>query len=230
MQSVTAVIIARAGSQRVRDKNMRIFHGKPLVVHKVEQLKRCQHVSEIIVGSDSQEILDAASKAGAQVRHRAPEFCDEKSRTWNEVILDMALRVPGDVILWAHCTNPCIRPSTYDRALVRYQQAIDDGAGDSLISVTRVTGHAWARDNYDAMMIPVNHNPWGRAHQVAADLEPVYFQNGGIFVYSRYAMTKHSYVYGARPVFMTLERPECIDIDTESDFQDALLNYDWTQS
>lgn len=229
MKKVSAVIIARAGSQRVPDKNMRLFHGKPLVVHKVEQLKRCKHVDEIFVGSDSLEILLAASEAGAQVRHRAPEFCDEKSRSWNEVIVDMALRVPGDVILWAHCTNPCIRPETYDLALHRYTQLVENDSGDSLVSVTPVRGHGWVLNPITRVYQPVNHNPWDGLHSVAADLQPVFFQNGGIFIYDRQAMIQNKYVYGKQPAFFVLERPESIDIDTESDFQDAVLAYDWAR-
>lgn len=226
MLDVTAVIIARAGSQRLPNKNMMLFHGKPLVVHKVLQLKRCKQVSRIVVGSDSPEILKAAEDAGAEVRLREPEFCDEKSRTWNEVILDMALRVPGEVILWAHCTNPCIRAETYDRAIARYKQLLDDRIGDSLVSVSRIQGHIWAR--MDGVLRPVNFEPWTKAHQVAADVEPVYTQNGGIFVYGRHAMIRSRYVYGNNPGFMTLEHPECIDVDTQADFDAASLAWDWT--
>lgn len=224
MRDTTAIIIARAGSQRLPNKNMRRFHGLPLVAHKVRQLKTCKHVSRVIVGSDSEEILNAAIAEGAETRVRAVEFCDEISRTWNEVILDMALRVPGEVILWAHCTNPCIRPSTYDRALVRYHQILDEKLGDSLLSVRRVEGHAWHGNR------PINHMPWGAPHLVAAQLDPVYFQDGGIFIYDRARMIRDQYVYGHLPVVFSIEKNEGIDIDTEKDFLVAEEMFDWTQT
>lgn len=224
----TAIVIARGGSQRLPNKNMMLFHGQPLVVHKIMQLKKCENVARVFVGSDSPDILAAAREAGAEVRVRAPEYCDEQSRTWNEVIADMALRVPGDTVLWAHCTNPCITSSTYDRALARYRQVVEEESGDSLVSVTPVHGHAWVRAGSD--FYPVNYDPWGRSHVVAAGVEPVFFQNGGIFVYSRAGMIRDKYVFGKRPVLFPLERPECIDIDTEADFQDAVAAWDWTRT
>ncbi len=220
--SVTAIVIARAGSRRLPNKNMMSFHGLPLVAHKVRQLKRCQYVDTVIVGSDSEEILAAAKKQGADTRVRAREFCDEVSRTWNEVIVDMALRVPGETILWAHCTNPCILPSTYDRAIAYYQQALKEDSADSLLSVSAVSGHAWYMEK------PVNYDPYADTHVVAARLDPIYFQNGGIFIYGRAEMIRDRYVFGKRPKFIALEPDEAIDVDTQADFDRASVAYGWT--
>lgn len=222
MSNVTAIIIARGGSTRLPHKNLLKFNQIPLVAHKVLQLKRCHNVDRIVVGSDSPEILDVAKRAGADTRVRAPEYCDEISRSWNEVIVDMALRVPGEVILWAHCTNPCIRPSTYDRAIARYNQVVGERTGDSLVSVTPVARHAWYKNR------PVNYNPYVYPHPVAAQLEPIYFQDGGIFIYDRVHMIRNKYVFGIAPVLMGLDDAESIDIDTREDFQRAEAAFDWT--
>lgn len=211
---VTAVIIARGGSRRLPGKNLLNFHGRPLVAHKVHQLRQCRLVDTVVVGSDSQEILDVAAKESAQVVRRKAEFCDEVSRPWNDVIADMASKVHGDVILWAHCTNPCIRPQTYDRALADYLTR-EEGY-DSLVGVTRLQSHLWFRGE------PLNYTPGAVPHPVAAQLEPVYWQNGGIFIMDRQAMLDRRYVIGDRPLLFEVSEDEAVDIDTEEDYRRAV--------
>lgn len=211
--SVTAVIIARGGSERLPGKNLMMFKGRPLVAHKVAQLKQCKTIDRVIVGTDSATIAEAASEAGAEIRMRRPEYCDEKSRSWNEVIHDMASMVPGDIIVWAHCTNPCIQPRTYDRAVAKFYESV----GDSVVSVHAVQTHVWFRNH------PLNFDPQSVPHKVARELEPVYIQNGGIFIAYRADMQALSYVYGPDPAMFEIDAQEAIDIDTEEDWRRAEL-------
>jgi CMP-N,N'-diacetyllegionaminic acid synthase len=217
--TVAAVIIARAGSRRLPGKNMLPFHGRPLVAHKVAQLKRCMFIDRVVVGSDSQPILDAAAREGAVTVRRAPEYCDEISQPWNAVIADMASKVAADVIVWAHCTNPCIRPETYDRAVFEYIRKGSALHHDSLVSVCALRSHLWFRG------APLNYDPWCEPHPVAAELEPVYWQNGGIFIYDRKSMIQRRYVFGVRPLLFEIAPDEAIDIDTQDDYERALAMY-----
>lgn len=212
--AVTAIVIARGGSSRLPNKNMLDFHGMPLVAHKVAMLRGCRLIDQVIVGSDSDDILNAAREAGADTRRRAPEFCDEKSRTWNEVIKDMVSKVSGDVIVWAHCTNPCIQIRTIERAIAKYFSMPD--SFDSLVSVSPLRSHVWWRGK------PLNFDPWGSAHQVAANLEPIFYQNGALFIHSRAGMAFDSYVYGRNPFLYEIDPDEAVDIDTHADYERAL--------
>jgi CMP-N,N'-diacetyllegionaminic acid synthase len=167
---VAAIVIARAGSERLPNKNMLPFQGRPLVAHKVWQLKFCRHVDAVVVGSDSQEILSAAMKEGARTRLRAPEYCDEKSTTWNEVIYDMVKGVDAELILWAHCTNPNIQPNTYDRGIEYFRKGLVMNTCDSVVGVTSIKTHVWWGGK------PLNFNPYLVKHQLAAQVTPVYVQ------------------------------------------------------
>jgi CMP-N-acetylneuraminic acid synthetase len=213
--TTVAVIIARGGSQRLPTKNTLPFHGLPLVAHKIKQLHRCRMVSEVIVGSEDEKILTEARIMGATALPRAPEFCDEKSRSWNDVIYDMVTRIHGDVVLWAHCTNPCIRPETYDEAIRRYALSTKD----SLIGVTAVRNHFWWNSK------PLNFDPQAPSHVPAAGVQPLYFQNGGIFIAARVAMARWRYVYGPDPELFEIPEREAVDIDTREDYEQALRLY-----
>lgn len=211
----TAVIIARGGSSRLPNKNLAKFNGRTLIGHKVWQLNQCRTIDRVVVGSDSRAILEAARDEGAYIVEREPEFCDEVSRPWNDVIVDMLEKVVGDTIVWAHCTNPCIQPRTYNRAL-RCFEATD---GDSVVSVTSFQNHVWWNGR------PLNFDPYGKPHVVASKLAPIYFQNGGIFIARRENMLKWRYVYGQCPEMFVIDELEATDVDTYEDLARAVINY-----
>lgn len=213
--SVAAVVIARGGSERLPHKNMLKFNGRTLIAHKVWQLQQCNLIDKVVVGSDSDDILQSAREEGALTIKRAPEFCDERSRSWNDVIHDMVEKVEALTIMWAHCTNPCIKPSTYDRA-IRAFQATD---GDSLVAVTPFQNHIWWNGR------PLNFDPYAKSHVVAAKLPPVYFQNGGIFIAHRSLMLQNRYVYGESPEMFVIDRDEATDVDTWEDLDRAAAIY-----
>lgn len=60
-------ICARGGSKGVKNKNLKLILGKPLIVHSILQAKASGLFDVIAVSSDSQEILQVAKKYGADI-------------------------------------------------------------------------------------------------------------------------------------------------------------------
>lgn len=57
---IPAIILVRAGSKRLKDKWQLPWRGTTLLGHAINQVWSCEYVSRVIVGSDSQKILDHA--------------------------------------------------------------------------------------------------------------------------------------------------------------------------
>ena len=68
-----AIIPARGGSKRIVGKNIKNFAGKPIINYSIEAAIESGVFSKIIVSTDSEEIADAAIKAGAEVPFIRPE-------------------------------------------------------------------------------------------------------------------------------------------------------------
>lgn len=208
---ITAVIVARGGSVRVPRKALQKFAGSTLLGHKIQVLQQVSQVGQIVVGSDSEEILDVAYGMGATGLRRSPEFCDEKSRTPNDMIRDMTERVSGDFVLWAHCTNPLVLPETYQRAIEEFLGA--EGR-DSLVSVEVQKGHFW-RDSK-----PLNFSVGGE-WELASNLKSVEKQNGAIFIRSRGDFAERPSFVGEAPVLFPMAWWEGWDVDTVDDLRAA---------
>jgi CMP-N,N'-diacetyllegionaminic acid synthase len=67
-----ATICARGGSKGLPGKNIRLFAGKPLIVHTIEQALSCTLVDAVFVSTDDALIADIARAAGATVPYVRP--------------------------------------------------------------------------------------------------------------------------------------------------------------
>jgi CMP-N-acetylneuraminic acid synthetase len=218
MKLATAIVVARGGSTRLPNKAMLPFGSSTLIGHKVRTLKQCLRIGRVVVGSDSDAILAEAAAHGAETVKRSDYHCDERVCSANEMILNMVSLVDGgddDVFVWAHPTNPLIRPETYDAAVDRFAAGLEFRF-DSLMSVREERRHAWFRDN------PLNFTPHAVPHQTAAQLEPVLFQDGAIFIQTRARWLETAYFYGERPLHFPVPFDEGWDVDTRGDYEVAV--------
>jgi len=62
-----AIIPARGGSKRIPRKNIRLFHGKPIIEYPIQAALESGCFDHVIVSTDDHEIADIAAKAGALV-------------------------------------------------------------------------------------------------------------------------------------------------------------------
>jgi pseudaminic acid cytidylyltransferase len=76
------VIQARGGSRRIPKKNIKIFHGKPMIAWSIEAAKKSKCFDKIIVSTDDNEIANIAIQYGAEVPFLRPtELSDDYAST-----------------------------------------------------------------------------------------------------------------------------------------------------
>ncbi|MFD0673673.1 cytidylyltransferase domain-containing protein [Cohnella sp. GCM10027633] len=78
-------ICARGGSKGVKNKNIRLLAGKPLIGYSIEQAKKSGLFKYIAVSSDSKDILKIAAEFGA-------DFCIHRP---DELASDTAAKLPA---------------------------------------------------------------------------------------------------------------------------------------
>lgn len=221
---VTAIIVVRSGSFRVKNKNLLPFKSTTLLGNKIEQLKLCNKVDRIVVGSNSDEYLEYSKSIGAEIVKRSDVFCDEISKTPNDMIEDMCQKVDTDIILWAHCTNPFVDEQIYDDALNVFLER-DVEINDSLLSVVELKTHLWHKVNDE--LVPMNYNPYGKVHPLAKMLEPIYYQDGAIFIQPHKQMLKNRYFFGRKPIHYIMLENRALDINTDYDYKVAKSIAEW---
>ena len=72
MPEILALIPARSGSKSIKNKNIRLFRGKPLLAYSVLQGLNAETVNRVVVSTDSAEYAELARAYGADVPFLRP--------------------------------------------------------------------------------------------------------------------------------------------------------------
>lgn len=67
LMSKIAIIPARGGSKRIPGKNIKRFHGRPILAYAIDAAKKSGLFDSIVVSTDSREISQVATESGAEV-------------------------------------------------------------------------------------------------------------------------------------------------------------------
>jgi N-acylneuraminate cytidylyltransferase len=74
-----AFIFARGGSKELKNKNIKLFNGKPLIYYSINLAKKSKKIKKIFVSSDNPKILKIAKKYGAEIILRPKKFSNDNS-------------------------------------------------------------------------------------------------------------------------------------------------------
>jgi len=206
-KKVSALVPIKSNSERVKGKNFRNFCGKPLYHHIIHTLDKTYGVDEIVINTDSLQIIDEAPALSPKVRiHRRPEeLCGDFVSTNKLFAYDLE-HTDADIYLQTHATNPLLKAETIALALKSYIENMDDY--DSLFSVTEHQTRFYDKENQ-----PVNHNPQELLR--TQDLPPLYEENSCLYLFTKESFASTNARIGSRPHMLPTPRLESIDIDDE---------------
>jgi CMP-N-acetylneuraminic acid synthetase len=205
-------------SERVPNKNMRLFNGRPLYHCVADVLEASRYISSFVINTDSPIIAGDAVKqfSKARIVERPAELCGDFV-AMNDIIGHDLLLSEGEYFLQTHSTNPLLSVDTLDRAIEEYFTGID--SHDSLFSVTRLQTRLYWQSGE-----PVNHNPQELLR--TQDLPPVFEENSNLYLFSKesFAVAGNKRI-GLNPKMFEINKLEAVDIDEEEDFRLAELLY-----
>ncbi|MFZ1846654.1 MAG: pseudaminic acid cytidylyltransferase, partial [Saprospiraceae bacterium] len=84
-----AIIPARGGSKRIPRKNIKNFHGKPIIAYSIEAALKSGLFDEVMVSTDDVEIKNISLELGAKVPFLRSENTSNDTATTLEVIREV---------------------------------------------------------------------------------------------------------------------------------------------
>lgn len=213
-----AVIPARSGSKGVKDKNIRLLAGKPLLAYSVEAALESGEFDEVMVSTDSEKYAAVAREYGAGVPFlRSEATSADNAGTWDAVeeVLTM-YRERGktfDGFCLLQPTSP-LRTAEDIRGACRIFR---ERAAFAVVSVCEaehsplLCGQLPENGEFDGFLSPENL----RRRQ---ELGTFYRLNGAIYLVEtrRFKTDRFFYKKGSYAYIMPQERS--VDIDTPLDF------------
>ena len=100
-----AIIPARLASTRLPRKVLREICGRPMLAHVVEAAKRCPLLADVIVATDSDEVLAVCKQNGWRAEMTSTSHRSGTDRVW-----EVAQRIVADVYVNVQGDEPLARP------------------------------------------------------------------------------------------------------------------------
>ena len=208
-----ALLPMKANSQRVKGKNFRPLHGKPLFKWILDTLLAIETIDEVVINTDARHILaeNGLVEGGrVRIRDRKPELCGDLV-SMNRILEDDIAAVPADTYLMTHTTNPMLSETTIRNAMLAYQNGVAAGTADSLFTVNKIQTRFYRADGS-----AVNHDPDNLIQ--TQDLEPWYEENSNLFIFTKESFEATDARIGKKPILFEMNKMEAADIDTPEDW------------
>ena len=210
MTEIIALVPMRHHSQRVKGKNFRNLAGVPLFYYIIKTLQDCSEISQIVVDTDSEPVMDGLRKDFPEVTIlERPQALRADDMSMNEVLIFDTSQVEADFYIQTHSTNPLLKKETISKAINTF--ITNFPAYDSLFSVTRIQTRLW-----DETGAAINHNP--AVLLQTQDLAPVFEENSCLYIFKRNTLLKNRNRLGDRPLMFEIAASEAWDIDEILDF------------
>lgn len=229
---IVAIIPARSGSKGLKDKNVRLLNGMPLLYWIINTAKKSKYIDRIICSTDDPEYAEIAKKSGAEVPFLRPKEISLDSSVdiqflthATEFLINSDNYIP-DLILRLPPTSPFLSHTSIDRAI---EMLINDRTIDSVRAVTKVDKHPfkmWKFDTDGQCIVPfVDSESLGYREAFnmgRQNLPEVYIQTGAMEVLRLSTLIGQKSMAGKKVLPLLVDdRVESLDIDDKLDFEFA---------
>lgn len=125
-----AIIPARGGSKRIPRKNIKSFHGKPMIAWSIEAAQQSGIFDRIIVSTDDEEIAAVAREYGAEVPFIRPADIANDYATTGDVISHAIVWLTNqghrpEQVCCLYATAPFVEPDDLRQGLVLLNSTAD---------------------------------------------------------------------------------------------------------
>lgn len=209
---VVAFVPIKLNSQRLPHKNILPVAGHPLCWHICNSLKNAKGIDEVYVYCSDSKVKEYLPE-GILYKQRDAKLDGDFVKGF-EIYQSFINEVDADVYILGHTTSPFIKVESIENAL----NHIVSGENDSAFSAQRIQTFAWYQGkpiNYDINDVPRTQ-----------DMEPVWVETSGFFMFKKEVFTVHNRRIGFTPYIQEVSGLEAIDIDEKSDYDMAIKLYE----
>ena len=181
-----AVIPARLASTRLPRKVLREIAGRPMLGWVYEAARSSPLLAEVIVATDSEEVMDVCQQNGWNARLTSPQHCSGTDRVY-----EVARSVAADVYVNVQGDEPLARPE--------HMEALLAPMTDASVLVSTIKTPAAAADIENPNAVKVVTDTAGRALYFSRATipydrdrtgQPRYFKHLGFYAYRKPALER----------------------------------------
>lgn len=214
-----AVIPARGGSKRIPRKNIKEFHGKPMIAYSINAALNSGCFDRVIVSTDDAEIAEVAIKYGAEVPFMRPANIADDYATTLDVIkhaIEFTEQQAWGIknVCCIYATAPFLTPEFIQKGLKELtENAIDYAFSATSFPFPIQRAIKLNSEQYVEMFQPEHLNTRSQ------DLEEAYHDAGQFYWGTANAFIARKPILGTSSKAVLLPRKRVQDIDTPEDWE-----------
>ena len=202
-----ALIPARGGSKRIKNKNIIDLCGKPLIGYAIEAAQNCDLIDSVWVSTNDPLISVEAKNFGVSVLDR-PDALAGDTATSESALLHFAENAAFDILVFMQATSPLTRPEHLTQGI----EMVANAQADSCLSVCADTHFYWDSRGY-----PLNYDLNDRPR--SQDIEKRYRETGSFYISKKEALLKSKCRVSGRIGYVVLPLHQSFEIDTYEDLR-----------
>lgn len=221
---IVGIIPARGGSKGIKNKNIKLLLGKPLIAYTIEAALESRVFDRVIVSTDSLKIKRVAQRYGAQAPFLRPKHLAKDNAPTIPALrhairfLEQKTGFRPDLIVILQPTSPLRKPEHIKEALDKFLST----KSDSVVSVCEERYSPYSM----AKLVKNKVQPFlkeSSRYTRRQDLPVVYRFNGAVYVTRTDIIMKRDDIVTKNTAAIIMGYEESVDIDTGLDFQLAEL-------
>ena len=216
--NIVAFIPARGGSKGIHKKNIVDFHGSPLLKYTINVCKKSKYINKTYVSSDDPEILNLASKYGANAIERPPEISHDKSPT--EEAIKHFIDSIGEVnlIVFLQVTSPLREVRDVDGLI---EEVIKNDLDSAFTACSLEDFFIWQTE---PNLSSINYDYKNRRRR--QNISDQIVENGSVYVFKPSVISEHNNRLGGKMGYYLMDNWKVYEIDTEEDLEICKFLYE----
>lgn len=213
-----AVIPARSGSKGLKDKNIRLLGGMPLLAHSIHCARESGMFDKIFVSTDSEEYAKIAEAYGADAHFlRSKENSGDNAGSW-DVVREVLKHFEDegekfDTIMLLQPTSPLRNPEDIKMCF----EQMEKKSAKAILSVTEVEhSPLWCNTLNEDLCMDCFHNE--KYKDLPRQMLPVFYRLNGAIYLIKVEELQAERMFRDRCYAYIMPRERSLDIDTELDF------------
>ena len=221
-----AIIPARSGSKGLKDKNIRLLNGKPLLAYTIEAALKSKCYDTVMVSTDSKKYAKIAGEYGAEVPFlRSEETSQDSTSPWDVVkeVLEnyKALGREFDTFTLLQPTSPLRTARDIRNAFAEMKEK----NANAVVSMCELECSMHLVNTLPkslSMKGFISDEQYNKRRQ---EIRPYYRFNGAIYISKVKTFMKHMNIYNDKCYAYIMDRSRSYDIDDLNDLKivEALL-------
>lgn len=238
MSRFSAIIPARSGSKSIKDKNLVLLGGHPLIAYSIALAKITKDISKVVVSTDSHEYANIAKKYGAEVPFLRPKALSEDTSTdydfMSHLINWFGENSKDSPEFWIHLrpTTPLRDARVVEAAMSLFAKRKEATALRS-VHLSPESPFKWLRKNSDGFLTGLinQDTDLDKYNGPRQDFPDVLIPNGYVDIVKSSFIKDNKLLHGDK--VLAFETPFCNELDAPEEldllkFQLKKYNYELT--